>query len=153
MPSPQQNRVEALCSPYRNCLVQYASTIWRGGGFKKFWITCLLEHGWAACESMRLLCVAMYCSRAWVTWWLGSSGTSLDFLSSQWATVGFAIWIYLFKNGNMTGLWELPLVEDFLPRNLHWWWLGFFYLSAKQKCSSFFFNLTVDYCDQIWLWC
>ncbi len=126
MPSPQQNRVAALCPPSRNCLVQYVGMVRRWeGAFKKFWITCLLEYGWAACEGMcmrPLVCIAVYCycSRAWVSWWLGSSGTSLDFLSPHWATVGLAIWMDLLKNGNMTGLWELPLVEDLLSLNLRW---------------------------------
>lgn len=80
MPSP----------PSRDCLVQYVGSIWRwegggrGGVSKKFWITCLLGLGWAACECMYVrlsVCVAVHCSCAWVTWWLGSSGTSLDFLS------------------------------------------------------------------------
>lgn len=83
--------------------------------------------------SVRLLVrIAVYCSHVWVTWWLGSSGTSLDFLSPQWATVGLVIWMDLLKNGNMTSLWELPLVEDFLSLNLHW--CGFdFLISLLSK--------------------
>lgn len=143
MPSPQQNWVAALCPPSRNCFVQYVGTILEvGGGSKKFWITCLLEYGWAACEcaGMRLLVrIAVYCFHAWVTWWLGSSGTSLDFLSPQWATIGLTIWMDLLKNGNMTGLWDLPLVEDFLSLNLYWCTYDFLIsaLSKNVLASSF----------------
>lgn len=132
MLSPQQNRAAALCPPSLSCLVQYVGTIWRWeGASKKFWITCLLEYGWAACWCMRLLVrIAVHCSHARVTWWLGSSGTSLDFLSPHWVTVGLAIWMDLLKNGNMTSLWELTLVEDFLLLNLLW--CGYDFLISVQ---------------------
>ena len=84
--------------------------------------------------------IAVYCSHAWVTWWLGSSGTSLDFVSPQWATVGLAIWMDLLKNGNMTGLWELPLVEDFLSLNLHW--CGYDFLKSALRKNVLVSSLT-----------
>lgn len=79
----KKNRVASLCPPSRNCLVEYAGTVWRWeGGFEK-----VLDHMFIRIWPGRLRVYvhetvgahfALYC---WVTWWRGSSGTSLDFLS------------------------------------------------------------------------
>lgn len=87
LPCPAHSKTELQRFAHPRAIVWYSMLAQFGGGregSKKFWITCLLEYGWAACECMcmRLFVrIAVYCSPAWVTWWLGSSGTSLDFLS------------------------------------------------------------------------
>lgn len=115
MPSPQENRVAALCPPSRNCLVRYVGTIWRWeGGLKKvldhmfirIWLGCLWVYETVSAHCCVLfLCLSNLMTRLF---W-----NKPGFSKPQWATVGLGIWMDLLKNGNMTGLWELTRLEVF----------------------------------------